>query len=109
MSNSANLAGVLLLSAALGPCSGSEFSERFVEACGNQTNMDQAICECLADRGETELSDNAKTMLLATIEGNEEVAREMRSELSMADAMQAGLFMTEAGSCAAELGGARTP
>lgn len=110
MSNSVNLAGVLMLSAALGPCSGaSDFTNRFVEACLEGTNMGEEVCECMANRGETELTDDAKTMLLAVIEGDEETARELRGQIGITDATQAGMFMTQAGACALEVGGSGRP
>jgi len=88
----------VILLAGLAGCDGS-FDDRFEAACATATNMPEAVCECMANRADEELSDDAKSMLLATLEGDDDAAAEARGRLGLADAMEAGMFMTQAGEC----------
>ena len=85
---------------------GGDFADRFTTACLESTNWSQPMCECMADRAKDELSEDARAFLLASLEGDEAEITESRAGLSMDDAMEAGLFMAEAGSCAQSLEGA---
>jgi hypothetical protein len=60
----------------------------------------------MAERAEEELSEDARDFLLASLEGDEAKIAEARAGLGVAEAMEAGLFMTEVASCAQFLEGA---
>lgn len=101
------LLGSSVLVAALVACGGeggSAFVEDFVDACTANANMPDGVCECMAELAEEEISPDAQELLLAILQGDEDTAAELRSEIPIAEAMQAGMFMTEAGRCAQELG-----
>ena len=98
MKHTATSLGLAVLLGGLAACDGS-FDDRFEEACASATNMSEEVCECMADRADEELTDDAKTMLLATLEGDDEAAAEARGRLGMADAVEVGMFMTQAGEC----------
>ncbi len=85
--------------------SGSE-RNRFVQTCLNETNMEQPICECLADTARDELTAGSFEMLLASIEGDDARATQLRSELTMEELTASGMFMVNTpGRCAAQAGG----
>ena len=95
------LFGPAVLALVLNGCSGggSDFAERFVTACSSTASMPEGVCDCLAERAEEEISDDARALLLAMLEQDEDAAEELRNTMPVTDAMQAGLFMTEAGQC----------
>ncbi len=92
------LAALLILAS----CGGDgDFADRFSAACAAESDMPEAVCACLADRAERDLSDDARSLLLALVEKDEAAAERIRSSIAVTEAMQAGLLLTEAGSCAA--------
>jgi len=97
----------LALSAALlagcgqsGGVSGRD-QNRFVQACLEQTNMERPLCECIANLAADELTPGGFAMLLASIEENDARSAQLRSQLTMEELTQSGMFMVSApGRCA---------
>ena len=90
----------LALTAASCVGAGSGFVDRFTEACAAGSEMPPELCDCLAQRAEADLSEDAQALLLAMVERDEQAAAELRSSIPVTDAMQAGMLMTQAGQCA---------
>lgn len=97
------LGSVIVVSGFLWACGGSGFAQEFATACADASSLNEEICECLGNRAQEQLSDDAQQFLLATLAGDEETIEKLRGELGPAEAIEAGLFMTEAGECAEEL------
>ena len=91
------LAGALVLSG----CGGGNDNNRitrgdrnaFMEACAANTNTGDDICACVADLAQEELSPHAFHLVLAGIQGNDERAEELRRDLTIEEATEAGAFM----------------
>lgn len=79
--------------------SGGSSTDDFVEACLSSTNWDRSACACMARRAETELSDEARDFVVASLGSDEAKTARLRSELGITEAMEAGMFMTEGGGC----------
>ncbi len=96
------LVGTLLAVAAA--CGGGDAQvEELAAACASTSNMGTEICNCVAAKAKAELSDDAFAMLLAMVNDEEDVVADLRERLTVEDAMEAGMFMTNApASCAAE-------
>jgi len=67
--------------------------DRLAEACQTNTNTNEATCDCVADTAREELSPNAFQMVLASIEGNDQRANELRGQLTIDEATEAGTFV----------------
>ncbi|MEL6610848.1 MAG: hypothetical protein AAFQ53_02040 [Bacteroidota bacterium] len=80
--------------------------DRFVEACLDALNWDEALCTCADDLARAELTDTAYDFVVATLQDNEAETARIRPELSFEEATSAGLFMVRAGS---ECGRAEAP
>lgn len=91
---------VLLLVTACAGAGG--FQAEFVDACTSSTNMDEAVCECMAEKAETDLSEDEREFVLAALKEDEARTTELRAELGVDGAMRAGMFMTNVASCAVE-------
>ncbi len=75
---------------------GSDAADRLAEACMASTNMGRSMCECVANRAEEDLSDNAFEFVIASLNEDEDRAEQLRGELDMTELAQAGMFMTQA-------------
>lgn len=80
------------------------FQARFVAACGTSSNLPTAVCECLADRAVDQLSAEVREFLIVSMEGDDDAIAEKRGELGVTEALEAGLFMTEASTCREPVG-----
>ena len=79
--------------------SGNEFTQ----ACVSTSNMGEALCECIADKAGTELSDDGFAFLVASLNEDQKTADELRSKMPMDEMVKAGMFMTSApATCASE-------
>jgi hypothetical protein len=78
------------------PCAGAaERTEAdFVKACTASSNLSAAICACSAAKAKAELTADGFALLLATLEGDDKTAAELRSRLPLEQVMKAGTFMT---------------
>lgn len=82
-------------------CSSSgSFHEEFVQACTDSGNLEQPVCDCMADKAESDLSEDERQFVLAALQEDEDKTTELRDKLGMQGAMRAGLFMTNVASCA---------
>ena len=100
---------ITLLSLALLPlvyaCGGGQAS-RLADICKESTNLQAEICDCVADRAETELSPAARELLLAMLEKDEDLSASLRARLSIEDATNVATFFVRApAACAAEKAG----
>jgi len=93
---------VPLLFLAAGCAGAGGFQAEFVDACTTSTNMEAAICECMAEKAEADLNENEREFVLAALQEDEARTEELRSELGVDGAMRAGMFMTNVASCAVE-------
>ena len=78
-----------------GAITGSE-RNRMVEACLASTNNERPMCECVADQGRDELTPLGFRMLLASFEGDQVTAAQLRTQLSPQEAAMAGGFAVNA-------------
>lgn len=87
------------------PCAGAaERTEAdFVKACTTSSNLSAAICACSAAKARAELTADGFALVVATLEGDDKTAAELRSRLPLEQTMKAGTFMTRGPSqCARE-------
>jgi hypothetical protein len=78
-----------------GPLFAAERSEEdFVKACTANSNLSPAVCECSAKKAKAELTPDGYSLLVATLEGNDSAAAQLRSKLPVEQVMKAGTFMT---------------
>ncbi len=101
MSRETGIVRIAALGALLGftaGCGGGGDSgiAEFAAACAKTTNLNDEICECIAEHAVEELTPTAFGFLVASMSGNEEKTVELRGQLGVEDAMQAGMFMTSA-------------
>lgn len=84
---------------AVGACGGGGSAGEiaaFVAGCTKISNLDQPICQCAAELAEKELTPKAFQFLVATMQQDQERMEELRSELEIQEATQAGMFMVSA-------------
>jgi len=84
-----------------GCSSGAPSDDEFVEACLGAVNWDRATCECMARKADEELSTEARAFVVASLQDDDARTAELRADLSVTEAMQAGMFMTGATACVA--------
>ncbi len=77
------------------PAAASERTEGdFVKACTTSSNLSPAVCECSAKKARGELTPDGFALLVATLEGNDAAAAQLRGKLPIDQVMKAGTFMT---------------
>jgi hypothetical protein len=85
----------LNIAAFAGPAAASERTEDdFVKACTTSSNLSRPVCECSAMKAKGELTPDGFALLVATLEGNDAAAAQLRSKLPIDQVMKAGTFMT---------------
>lgn len=86
------------------PVAATERTEAdFVAACTASSNLSPAVCECSAKKAKGELTADGFALLVASLEGNDAVAAQLRSKLPIDQTMKAGTFMLRGPSqCAKE-------
>ncbi len=100
------LAATVLVVTACPGASGDADIQEFIEACLASSNLPPPICECSARKAREELSPEAFAFLVATLRGDDRRTEELRGQLDIAEAMEAGTFMVRVpAECAGELGG----
>ena len=87
------LAGVCAL-VLLAACSGQE--SEFADALRDNTNMPPGIADCIAELAEEELSEDARSFLVASMQEDDARVAEMRGTLPMSEMASAGMFMVSA-------------
>lgn len=69
--------------------------------CGVQLSMSSSACACIADKAGAELSDVQQAFVAAQVTRNKPEAGRLQQQMTVAEMMQAGTFMTNApGACA---------
>jgi len=77
-----------------GPAVASERTEGdFVKACTAGSNLSPAVCECSAKKARGQLTPDGFALLVATLEGNDAAAAQLRGKLPIDQVMKAGTFM----------------
>lgn len=77
--------------------------QALTDACLEMLNLDEQICRCMADKAKEDLSETAFKFLLATLQEDQARTEQLRRELSLQEAMQAGMFLVHApADCGAE-------
>jgi len=91
----------------LASCGGgaSADAKAIADACSASTNLPPETCECLGDRAVKELTDDERAFVLATLGEETEDVERLRGKLGLEGAMKAGMFMTNAATCAREAAG----
>lgn len=84
---------------------GSSFETQFADACGSSSNLEPAVCSCMATKAARELSEDERNFVLAALEQDSVTTQRLRGQLGLEGMMRAGTFMTEVSDCA----GAPTP
>ncbi|MEM6782968.1 MAG: hypothetical protein AAF624_04440 [Bacteroidota bacterium] len=77
--------------------SSAETESDFVAACLRALEWNRELCRCADRLSEAELSETARTFVIATLNEDETATGRMRGQLSFEDATSAGLFMVRAG------------
>ena len=78
-------------------------AEVLADACVSSSDLDAALCDCIAGKASDELSPRAVEFLVASMRGDDRAA-ELRAELPLQEAIGAGTFITSAPArCAQEL------
>ena len=79
----------------------SAANDDLVEACLSTTNMTRALCECIDKKAADELTTDGYAFLVASLTEDDAETERLRSEMSVQETMQAGMFMASApASCA---------
>lgn len=89
-------AGTLLAVIACGGSGTDATVDKFVEGCLSSTNLERAFCECAAGNASEELSPEGFAFVAATFTDDDEAIEMLRNELSMTEAVSAGMFMVNA-------------
>lgn len=63
------------------------------QACETNTNTGEAVCTCVADLARDELSPHAFHMVLASVQADNERARELSGQLTMEENTEAAAFI----------------
>jgi len=66
----------------------------FVAACLSSSNMNQSLCECTAQKAKQELSPKGFDFLVATLRRDDQATAKLRTEMTVQEMTQAGMFMT---------------
>lgn len=78
----------------------------FAKACGASTNLGDAICKCLAKNADESLTPRGFAFLVAGMNKDDEKTAQLRSQLEMSEAAEAGMFMVNTPiECGGELEG----
>ena len=97
---------LLLLALVAGGCSGADSTDQLRTLCAEHLNVSERICECIADRAATELSDEGRELVVAMLGSDDQRAEELRGELELAEITRAASFMANAPArCAANQSG----
>lgn len=98
-----SLLALALMTLAL-PVSAAERTEAdFITACTASSNLSQAVCACSARKAKSELTADGFALLVASLEGDDNTAAQLRSKLPIDQTMKAGTFMLRGPSqCAQE-------
>lgn len=96
------LSGVLIWAAL--PADAAD--DAFTAACIASNNLEPAVCACCATKARSRLSPLGYEFLVASLQGDEAKTGQLRSKLSIQEAIQASTFMIKTpGECAKELQG----
>ncbi len=77
--------------------------EDFVKACITRSNLAQPVCKCSARKAKGELTPDGFALLVASLEGDDATAAQLRGKLPVDQVMKAGTFMARGPSqCAKE-------
>lgn len=87
------MAAVCLL---LGTGCSPDLSDRIARACVKDGTMNEAQCQCVADRAENDLSKNAQALILAEMEDDNDRVEALTKQMSLQDAASVGSFMMNA-------------
>lgn len=96
--------GIAIVAAAAcaGKASARADSARLTEICRTTTNMGAEVCDCVGKKASEELTPDALSFLVASMDNQEERAEELRGKLGLAELTKAGMFfVTAPASCSA--------
>ena len=65
-------------------------------ACEAELNVPEGICTCIGETAAAELSSKQIEFLLAAVNDDEARTEQLRQQLSIADATEAGMFLVNA-------------
>lgn len=89
-------AGAALAIIACGGSGTDATVDKFVAGCLSSTNLDRAFCECAAANARDELSAEGFAFVTATFTDDDDAVEALRKDLSMTEAVNAGMFMVNA-------------
>jgi hypothetical protein len=80
-----------------GVCGSSHANDidAFVKACLSSSNLDKPMCKCLSSKADERLSPEGFAFLIASMNKDNQKAQSLRSQLDMAETMEAGMFMVK--------------
>ena len=76
-------------------------AETLEKECKAQLGLSDSACKCIGQKAEAELNDTQQALVVAVITEDDASMTELQAQMSQAEAVQAGEFMTSApGACA---------
>jgi len=73
----------------------------FIAGCQSFSNLEESICECMAEKAKKRLSPDGFDFVVASMQKNNAETSRLRSKLSFGELMAAGTFMANGpGECA---------
>ncbi|MEM9233910.1 MAG: hypothetical protein AAGA69_06680 [Pseudomonadota bacterium] len=91
--------------AACSGASGAPKAKQISEACQMSSNLGDRVCSCVGEMAMTELSEDGRIFLDASLRKDEARAKEASRNMSMEETVTAGTFMVRAPvACASESG-----
>jgi hypothetical protein len=88
---------------------GGNLVARLAAACDRTSNLGKALCDCVAEEADTDLSDTSLRLLVAMLEQDTAAANTVRRDASLEDATSAATFMTRGPATCARRGIAAEP
>lgn len=83
---------------------GGSLEERLATACNNTSNMGQALCDCVAEEAESDLSPTSLRLLVAMLEQDSTTAATIRRDASIEEVTTAATFMVRGPAACARRG-----
>jgi hypothetical protein len=87
------ITGLILAVSGVPAFADADAIETLRRECAAQLNLPPAGCDCIAEKA-GELNDNQQAFVVASVTKNEAAAAALRSQLTMTELTEAGLFMT---------------
>ncbi len=85
----------LLMLAACGDVSSGQSAE-IIKLCNAKLEVSEAVCKCVGNRAQEDLTEDERVVLIAMIGGDRDKIDDVRGSMSAPGMMKAGMFMAMA-------------